>query len=100
MLNRLTHNTKRILLVIFIIAAAIWIGGDFIMKILPEDTSNSIQVNIIDPVLSITTNCSLLEDEIKKDEDCRWSLNCRLSRNEQVAYENRKINYEKFCELN
>ena len=63
------------------------------MKILPKDTSNSIQNNIIDPVLNITTNCSLLEDEIKKDEDCRWSLNCRLSRNEQVAYEKRKINF-------
>ena len=99
MLNRLPHNTKRIILLIFIIIASLWVGRDFIMKFLPKDTSNSIQNNIIDPVLSITTNCSLLEDEIKKDEDCRWSLNCRLSRNEQVAYEKRKINFEKFCEL-
>ena len=75
MLNRLPHNTKRIILLIFIIIASLWVGRDFIMKFLPEDTSNSIQNNIIDPVLSITTNCSLLEAEIKKDEDCRWNLN-------------------------
>lgn len=97
MLNRLTHHAKKVLPVILLIVAILWFSGDFIMKSLPQNISQNIEINIIDPLKKITTSCSSLDEEIKKDQECRWSLSCRLSRNEQVAYEERKINFEKFC---
>ena len=97
MLNRLIHHTKKVLPIILLIIAFLWFSGEFIMRSLPHNISQNIEINIIDPIKKITTSCSILEDEIKKDQECRWSLSCRLSRNEQVAYEERKINFEKFC---
>ena len=38
-----------------------------------------------------------LKDEIKNDEKCRWSLNCTMSRNEQVTYQKRKQDYKNYC---
>ena len=97
MLNRLIHHTKKVLPIILLIIAFLWFSGEFIIRSLPQNISQNIEINIIDPIKKITTSCSILEDEIKKDQECSWSLSCRLSRNEQVAYEERKINFEKFC---
>ena len=97
MLNRLIHHAKKVLPIILLIASILWLSGDFIMRSLPQNISQNIEINIIDPVKKMATSCSSLENEIKKDQECRWSLSCRLSRNEQVAYEERKINFEKFC---
>ncbi|RCL42758.1 MAG: hypothetical protein DBW94_02930 [Gammaproteobacteria bacterium] len=97
MLNRLIHHAKRVLPIILLMVAFLWFSGEFIMRSLPQNISQNLEINIIDPIKNITTSCSSLEEEIKKDQECRWSLSCRLSRNEQVAYEERKINFEKFC---
>jgi len=98
MLNKLSHLFKKLFIPLLIIASVLWLSGSFIMQSLPIETSASIQNNLIDPILKFSTNCSSLQEEIKKDEQCRWSLNCTMSRNEQVIYKKRKEDFEKFCE--
>jgi len=98
MLNKLSHLFKKLFIPVLIIVSIFWLSGNLIMQSLPTETSMSIQNNLIDPILKFSTNCSSLQEEIKKDEQCRWSLNCTMSRNEQVIYKKRKDNFEKFCE--
>jgi len=98
MLNKLSHLFIKLFFPILIIAFILWLSSSFIMQSLPIETRASIQNNLIDPLLKFSTNCSSLQEEIEKDEQCRWSLNCTMSRNEQVIYKERKQDFEKFCE--
>ncbi|MFQ3333914.1 MAG: hypothetical protein ACI8XI_000581 [Woeseiaceae bacterium] len=98
MLNKLSILTRKILLTLVAIIVMGWLTGDLIMDSLPPSVSSSIDNNILLPIKKISTNCSLLNEEIKNDEQCRWSINCTMSRNEQVAYQKRKLDHELFCE--
>jgi|TARA_B100000767_G_C19454000_1_gene405254 hypothetical protein len=98
MLNKLSILMRKLLLPITALIIIGWLSGDLVMRYLPSSLSNSINDNILFPIKKISTNCSILNEEIKNDEQCRWSINCTMSRNEQVAYQKRKLDYETFCE--
>ena len=99
MLNKLSFLARKSFLPIIILIIIGWFAGDFIIERLPSSARNSIEDNIIIPIQKISTNCPALNEEIKTDEQCRWSLNCTMSRNEQAAYQKRKLKYETFCEI-
>ena len=98
MLSKFSILARQSLIPIIIIIVIGWFAGDFIIEQLPSSARKSIESNIIFPIQKISTNCSVLNKEIKTDEQCRWSLNCTMSRNEQADYQKRKLDYEAFCE--
>ncbi len=90
-------KSRKITILLAIVAFLSWFSGNYLINKLPASIQSSIQNNIIFPTKKLITDCNTLKDEIKNDEKCRWSLNCTMSRNEQVTYQNRKQDYKNYC---
>ena len=93
MIKSLITKLRNLTIAFIILTFVILFFGKFLNKQITPSIQSTIQDNIIFATKNLITSCIALQNEIKIDEKCRWSLNCAMSHNEQVAYQKRKQDY-------
>ena len=93
MIESLIIKLRNLTIAFIILAFVILVFGKFLNKQITSSIQSTIQYNIIFATKNLITSCKALQSEIKLMKKIRWSLNCTMSLNEQVAHQKRKQDY-------